>query len=92
MNRDRPINIGNQDTSPAVPSPRYDINTAREEIKGLKYANCLRIMLFRLFSDRRHIIQELQKSNAAVSNQNKLLESENRMLLSETDQLREVGF
>lgn len=41
-------------------------------------------------TDGRHIIQELQKENATAANHNKLLESENKMLLSETDQLREV--
>ena len=40
----------------------------------------------------RHIIQELQKENANASHQNKLLESENKLLLSETEQLREVIF
>ncbi len=39
---------------------------------------------------RRHIIQELQKENANAAHQNKLLESENKLLLSETEQLRKV--
>jgi hypothetical protein len=38
----------------------------------------------------RHIVQELQKENLAASQRNKLLESENKLLLSETDQLRQV--
>jgi len=38
----------------------------------------------------RHIIQELQKESANASHQNKLLESENKLLLSETEQLRKV--
>ena len=38
----------------------------------------------------RHIIQELQKENANAAHQNKLLESENKLLLSETEQLRKV--
>jgi hypothetical protein len=38
----------------------------------------------------RHIIQELQKENANAGHQNKLLESENKLLLSETEQLRQV--
>jgi hypothetical protein len=38
----------------------------------------------------RHIIQELQKENANAGHQNKLLESENKLLLSETEQLRKV--
>jgi hypothetical protein len=39
----------------------------------------------------RHIIQELQKENANAAYQNKLLESENKLLLSETEQLRQVN-
>jgi hypothetical protein len=38
----------------------------------------------------RHIIQELQKENANAAHQNKLLGSENKLLLSETEQLRKV--
>lgn len=38
----------------------------------------------------RHIIQELQKENANATHQNKLLESENKLLLSETEQLSKV--
>lgn len=38
----------------------------------------------------RHIIQELQKENANAAHQSKLLESENKLLLSETEQLRKV--
>lgn len=38
----------------------------------------------------RHIVQELQKDNQAAAQRNKLLESENRLLVSETDQLRQV--
>lgn len=40
----------------------------------------------------RHIIQELQKESANAAHQNKLLESENNLLLSETEQLRKVIF
>jgi hypothetical protein len=39
----------------------------------------------------RHIIQELQKENANAAHQNKLLESENKLLLTETGQLRQVN-
>lgn len=39
---------------------------------------------------RRHIVQELQKDNQTAAQRNKLLESENRLLVSETDQLRQV--
>lgn len=38
----------------------------------------------------RHIIQEIQKENAAITHQKKLVEAENKMLMSETDKLREV--
>jgi hypothetical protein len=38
----------------------------------------------------RHIIQELQKETANAAHQNKLLESENKLLMSETEQLRKV--
>lgn len=37
----------------------------------------------------KHIVQELQKEIATVTQRNKLLESENRLLMSETDQLRQ---
>ncbi|KAG1732188.1 uncharacterized protein EDB91DRAFT_1152086 [Suillus paluster] len=37
----------------------------------------------------KHIVQELQKETSAVTQRNKLLESENRLLMSETDQLRQ---
>ena len=39
----------------------------------------------------RHIIQELQKENTAVSGKNNLLESENKILMTETESLREVS-
>ena len=38
----------------------------------------------------RHIIQEFQMQITAATQRNKFLESENRMLLAETEQLREV--
>ncbi|KAF8844266.1 hypothetical protein BDN67DRAFT_963002 [Paxillus ammoniavirescens] len=37
----------------------------------------------------KHIVQELQKEILTVTQRNKLLESENRLLISETDQLRQ---
>ncbi|KAI6046219.1 hypothetical protein EDC04DRAFT_2632497 [Pisolithus marmoratus] len=37
----------------------------------------------------KHIVQELQKEIVTVTQRNKLLESENRLLISETDQLRQ---
>ena len=39
----------------------------------------------------RHIVQQLQKENDASAKRCKVLESENKLLLSETEQLREVG-
>lgn len=38
----------------------------------------------------RHIVQELQKETATSAQRCKVLESENKLLLSETEQLREV--
>ena len=38
----------------------------------------------------RHIIQELQKENQAAKQQAKLVESENQLLMNETEQLRQV--
>lgn len=49
--------------------------------------------LLSIFADmlsERHIIQELQKENTAMAGRNKVLESENRILLTETESLREV--
>ncbi|KAI0759824.1 hypothetical protein BD413DRAFT_487303 [Trametes elegans] len=37
----------------------------------------------------KHIVQELQKENAAAAQRSKVLEAENKLLLSETEQLRE---
>lgn len=39
----------------------------------------------------RHIVEELRRESAAASQRNKLLESENKLLISETDQLRDVS-
>ena len=39
----------------------------------------------------RHIVQELQKENAASAQRCKVLEAENKLLLSETEQLRDVS-
>lgn len=38
----------------------------------------------------RHIVQELQKENSASAHRCKVLEAENKLLLSETAQLRDV--
>ena len=91
-NRDIPIRDG-IDTKPSTNSPnRHDSNTVREEMAGLK---CVLILFERSHDAQaysRHIIQELQKENVAASQQNKLLESENRLLTSETEKLRQVRF
>ena len=38
----------------------------------------------------RHIIETLQQENATVASQNKHLDSENKILLEETEKLKEV--
>ena len=48
------------------------------------------ILLVSLIHGDRHIVQELQMETAKASQRNKVLESENKLLLSEMDQLREV--
>jgi CAP-Gly domain-containing linker protein 1 len=40
----------------------------------------------------RHIVRTLQQESQSATQRNKLLESENRLLVSETDQLRQVMF
>lgn len=40
----------------------------------------------------RHIIQELQLENTKAAQRTKVLESENKLLLTEMDQLREVRY
>ncbi|KAK1235249.1 hypothetical protein PQX77_001530 [Marasmius sp. AFHP31] len=77
-NRDVAIN-GNTLQSPSTPSKqekydKHELNTAKEEITGLK-----------------HIVQELQKESVAGSQRNKVLESENQLLMSEMEKLRQVG-
>ncbi|KAF8891644.1 hypothetical protein BD779DRAFT_1661531 [Infundibulicybe gibba] len=47
------------------------------------------ILLARKITGLKHIVQELQKENFATAQKNKLLESENQLLLSEADQLRQ---
>lgn len=78
-------------STPLSPSSKNDLNSARDEIKGLKsVANSLSasfsltVMLFR------HLLQELQKENQTVTQQAKLMESENQLLMQETEQLRQV--
>lgn len=92
MNRDVSINSGLQEpmrNSPQSPPSKYDIATAREEIVGLKYVLSPSTLATSHVSCR-HIVQTLQMESQSAAQRNKLLESENRMLLSETDQLRQV--
>ncbi|KAL0062077.1 hypothetical protein AAF712_011077 [Marasmius tenuissimus] len=75
-NRDVSIN-GSVLQSPSTPSKqekydKHELNTAKEEITGLK-----------------HIVQELQKESVAGSQRNKVLESENQLLMSEMEKLRQ---
>jgi CAP-Gly domain-containing linker protein 1 len=73
------------------PSSKHDFNSLRDEIKGLKsVANCLSVNFSLIAAAFRHIIQELQKENQAVKQQAKLVESENQLLIQETEQLRQV--
>ncbi|KAL0563615.1 hypothetical protein V5O48_018450, partial [Marasmius crinis-equi] len=74
-NRDVAINGSAGLQSPSTPSKqekydKHELNTAREEIMGLK-----------------HIVQELQQESLASSQRNKVLESENQLLISEMEQL-----
>lgn len=45
---------------------------------------------FCLLIQGRHIVQELQKESLAAAQRTKVLESENQLLLSEAEQLRQV--
>jgi hypothetical protein len=45
-----------------------------------------------MMSPARHIVRTLQQESQSATQRNKLLESENRLLVTETDQLREVLF
>ena len=134
-NRDVAIN-GATTQSPSTPSKqekydKHELNTAREEIMGLKYVyrqlsllspilpfksflmrgwtfirgsflpfTSFHIICYRLPSlwqtvmsnfSSRHIVQELQKESVAESQRNKVLESENQLLISEMEKLRQVG-
>ena len=74
------------------PSSKPDLSSLRDEIKGLKsVANCLSVNFSLIAAAFRHIIQELQKENQTVKQQAKLMESENQLLMQETEQLRKVG-
>lgn len=95
LNREGSVN-GYEVKPPPSPSSKHDKAAARDEITGLK---CVMVHLLPGLVDcassdiammTRHIVQELQKENAASAQRCKVLESENKLLLSETEQLREV--
>ena len=81
---------GSSSTS-QVSLTRSEETVVREEITGLKSVctspvfSCADACLPRL------IVQELQQENSAATQRAKVLEAENELLRSETDQLREVG-
>jgi hypothetical protein len=85
LNRDIPVN-GIQEP------PRTPTSSKQEsaEVMGLKSVLFLFFLLLALIFHYRHIVQDLQQETSAVTQRNKLLESENRLLMSETDQLRQV--
>lgn len=84
LNRDIPVN-GIQEP------PRTPTSSKQEsaELMGLKLVLFLEFSFSRSYIIR-HIVQDLQQETSAVTQRNKLLESENRLLMSETDQLRQV--
>ena len=47
-------------------------------------------LAFISLSSLRHIVRTLQQESQSATQRNKLLESENRLLVTETDQLRQV--
>lgn len=98
VNRDLPLNGTLQEPPKSLPgaipssplSSKYDLATARDEITGLKSVSSFQFDSVSHYPPFRHIVQELQKENLGITQRNKLLESENKLLLSETDQLRQV--
>ena len=92
VNREASVTGDTAKSTPLSPSSKHDLNGARDEIKGLKsVANSLSVNFSLIVATFRHIIQELQKENQAVKQQAKLMESENQLLMQETEQLRQVG-
>lgn len=91
-NREASITGDPSRPTPLSPPSKNDLNTARDEIKGLKsVANSLSISFSLIVAAFRHIIQELQKENQTVKQQAKFMESENQLLMNETEQLRQVS-
>lgn len=92
VNREASITGDTAKSTPLSPSSKHDLNSARDEIKGLKsVANSLSVNFSLIVATFRHIIQELQKENQTVKQQAKLMESENQLLMQETEQLRQAG-
>lgn len=92
-NREASVTVEPPRSTPLSPSSKYDLNAARDEIKGLKsVANSLSDTFSLIVAAFRHIIQELQKENQTVKQRAKLMESENQLLMHETEQLRQVGY
>ena len=90
-NRETTVTVESARPAPQSPSSKYDLNSARDEIKGLKsVANRLSVNFSLTVVAFRHIIQELQKENQTAKQQAKLVESENQLLMNETEQLRQV--
>lgn len=90
-NRETTVTVESARPAPQSPSSKYDLSSARDEIKGLKsVANRLTVNFSLTVVAFRHIIQELQKENQATKQQAKLVESENQLLMNETEQLRQV--
>ena len=91
-NRETTVTVESARPTPQSPPSKHDLNSARDEIKGLKsVANSLSANHSLTVLAFRHIIQELQKENQTVKQQAKLVESENQLLMNETEQLRQVG-
>jgi len=91
-NREATVTVEPARSTPLSPSSKHDSSSARDEIKGLKsVANSLSISFSLIVATFRHIIQELQKENQTVKQQAKLMESENQLLMHETEQLRQVS-
>ena len=92
-NREATVTVEPAKPVPLSPPSKHDLNSARDEIKGLKsVANSLSVSFSLTVMAFRHIIQELQKENQAVKQQAKLMESENQLLMNETEQLRQVSY
>ena len=90
-NRETTVTVESTRPTPQSPPSKYDLSSARDEIKGLKsVANRLSVNFSLTAVAFRHIIQELQKENQTAKQQAKLVESENQLLMNETEQLRQV--